>query len=81
MTEAQTKLRPLPLRVHSRVRVVSVVIRAGYSRYERCCLLKSLDTTGTVIRFDPRWALPFYVSLDNGDHRTFSADNLEVLGP
>ncbi|GAI47238.1 unnamed protein product, partial [marine sediment metagenome] len=45
--------------VQSRVRVVAVVIRAGYGRYERRRLLKWLNATGTVIEFDPRWTLPW----------------------
>ena len=89
MTETRTKsLRGsangqyvLPLRVHSRVRVVSVLIHAGCSPVHRQELLTHLDATGTVTNFDPRWTLPYIVKLDNAAHATFAEDNLEVLEP
>lgn len=81
MTETRTKRQPLPLRVNSRVRVVSVVIRAGYSRSQRHSLLKCLNATGTVVSFDPRFTLPCFIRLDDGDYFAFTKDNLEVLEP
>lgn len=67
------------LKVNSRVRVASVTIRASYDRHERRRFLKWLDATGTVVNFDPRWRLPWYVRLDNGDFARLAEDNLEVL--
>jgi len=81
MAETQTKLRPLPLRVHSRVRVVSVVIWASYSHSQRDSLLKYLGATGTIVSFDPRWTLPCHVKLDNGNILSCAEDNLEMLEP
>ncbi len=68
------------LRVHSRVRVVSIVVRASDSPGYRQCLLKRLGGTGTVDSVDPRFTLPFRVKLDDGDITAFAEDNLEVLG-
>jgi len=79
--ETRTKLQSLPLRVHSRVRVRSVVIQIDDSPETRKWLLKFLGTTGTVISFDPRYALPFHVKFDNGRAASFTEDNLEVLEP
>jgi len=80
-TETRTKLQPLPLRLHSRVRVVSVTIQASCSYSLRQSLLKWLNATGTVINFDPRWTHPYIVKLDNGDSFAFAKDSLEVLEP
>ena len=71
--------RPLPLRVHSRVRVTSVTIRASDSPGHGQHLLKRLGTTGTIDSLDPRFTLPFRVRLDNGEITAFSEDELEPL--
>jgi len=81
MPETRTKYRSLVLQVHSRVRIVSVIIRAGDGRYERRRLLKWLNATGTVVSFDTRWTLPWRVRLDSGEYVSFAKDNLEVLEP
>ena len=77
----QSKVRPLSLRVHSRVQVESVIIRASYSRSQRYSLLKNLGATGTVIEFDPIWTLPWRLALDNGEYVAFARNSLEVLEP
>ena len=77
----QTKVRPLSLKVHSRVRVVAITIRITESRALRCNLIQCLGATGTVINFDPRLTLPWRVRLDNGDLFAFAENNLEVLEP
>jgi len=71
----------MSLKVRSRVRVTSVVIRAEYSRSQRRSLLKWLNSTGTVTEFDPLWTLPWRVALDSGEYVAFARDNLEVLEP
>ena len=73
------KLQLPSLRVHSRVRVVSITIRTMDSRALRCNLIQCLGATGTVINFDPRWTLPWRVRLDNDDLFAFAEDNLQVL--
>jgi hypothetical protein len=75
----KVELRQLPLKVHSRVRVVAITIRTKDSRALRCNLIQCLGATGTVIAFDPRWTLPWRVRLDNADLFAFGEDNLEVL--
>lgn len=79
--KTQTKQQPLPLRLNSRVRVTSVVIRAGYSSSLRYSLLERLDGVGTVVSFDPRSAWPFCIKLDDGTFICLAEDNLEVLEP
>ena len=79
MTETQTKLQSLPLRLHSRVRVVSVNIRAGDSPTLRYCLLKRLGHTGIVVGIDPRFTLSYRVKLDNAYEDSYAEENLEVL--
>ncbi len=71
----------MPPKVRSRVRVVSVVIQASDSPGGTDRLLKCLNATGTVVRFDPRWTLPYHVELDDGRFVSFAEDNLEVLEP
>jgi len=71
----------MPLKVRSRVQVMAIVVWAEDSRSERRSRLRCLGTTGTVIAWDPRWTLPCYVKLDNGDLRRFSKHHLEVLEP
>lgn len=81
MAETQTKRQVLPLRVHSRVRVVSVSVRASDSPGWRRSLLKRLGTTGTIDSVDPRFTSPFRVKLDDGDVAAFTENELEVLEP
>lgn len=76
-----TKTIVAKLRVHSRVRVVSVTIGVTCSPSGRHSLLRCLGTMGTVINFDPRWTLPWLVKFDDGICIPFAEDNLEVLGP
>lgn len=80
-TRRRSLAQPLPLRIHSRVRVRSVLIQAGYSPVLRQEFLGHLGATGTVTNFDPRWTLPYIVKLDNAGHTAFTEDNLEVLEP
>ena len=77
----QTKVEILPLRLHSRVRVISVRIGASDSSSQRYSLLKCLDTTGTVVGFDPRFTLPWRVKLDDGNFAVFAEENLKALEP
>ena len=77
----QTKRQPLPLRIHSRVRVVSVVIRADDSPALRHCLLRRLNMVGTVVTFDPRHLLNCRINFDDGDVAFFRKESLEVLEP
>jgi len=81
MTRTQIKTPFLCPRLYSRVRVTSVTIQASFSRSQRQCLLKCLNTTGTVTSFDPRWTYPYIVKLDHGTTFAFAKDNLEVLEP
>ncbi len=71
----------MSLRLHSRVRVVSVTVRASDSPGWRQRLLKRLGSTGTVDSVDPRFTLPFRVKLDDGDITAFAENELEVLEP
>ena len=79
MSETRAKVYVPPLRVHSRVRVRAIVVWAMDSQSEQRSRLKCLDTTGTVVAWDPRWTLPCYVQLDNGESHRFAPHHLEVL--
>ena len=67
------------LKVHSRVRVVSVTIRASDSPGYRRHLCERVGSTGIIDSVDPRFTLPFRVRLDNGEITAFSEDELEPL--
>ncbi len=79
--ETQTRSQPLPLRVHSRVRVVAITIRAWSSQSLRNKLLEHLAATGTVTSFDPRYTLPYRVKFDDGSFLSFAEKSLQVLEP